>query len=108
MFNGNLPEVDWLIFAHEHPAILLHDDIKGKHKFRCYLQGKWDNYKILVLPAISPLASGTILNSIESANLISPVLREIQIESFKPIIVDKGEILEFPIIKNLLELENKP
>jgi putative SbcD/Mre11-related phosphoesterase len=105
MFRGKLPDVDWLIFAHEHPAILLHDDIKGKHKFKCYLLGNWKKYHVLVLPAMSPLASGTILNSVGGTNLISPVLKEIQIGGFKPIIIDKGEILEFPIITNLVELE---
>jgi putative SbcD/Mre11-related phosphoesterase len=105
MFDDILPKVKWLIFAHEHPAILLHDDIKGKHKFKCYLLGKWNNFNVLVLPAISPLASGTIMNSMGGTNLISPVLKEIQIGSFKPIVVVDGEIFKFPIIKNIIESE---
>jgi hypothetical protein len=38
-------------------------------------------------------------------NLISPVLKEIQIGSFKPIVVVDGEIFKFPIIKNIIESE---
>jgi putative SbcD/Mre11-related phosphoesterase len=105
MFPGALPDVDWLILAHEHPAIVLYDDVKGKHKFRCYLLGRWQKYKVLVLPAYSPFTSGSVLNEISSSRILSPVLQEISVNEFTPIIIDKNEVLKFPKLKDMIKID---
>jgi putative SbcD/Mre11-related phosphoesterase len=103
IFQGPIPEVDWIILAHEHPAIVLYDEILGRHKFKCYLVYESEDYKILVLPAYSPFASGTIMNAKDRKKILSPVLSEITIDEFTPMVVDKGEVLVFPKLKELME-----
>ncbi len=102
--NKILPDVTWIILAHEHPAIVLRDDAGGKHKFRCFLKGKWKKCNILVLPAYSPFTSGAIVNEVEKDEILSPILKEIGLKDFKPIVVDSGEILSFPTLKQIREV----
>jgi len=65
-----------VIIAHEHPAIALFDEIGAKEKMDCFLAGKMnDGRKIVVLPAFSPLAYGSEVNLIPRSALLSPVLR---------------------------------
>ncbi len=106
VFGGELPEVTWLILGHEHPAIELRDDTGGKHKFKCYLHGTWNKYKILVLPAYSPLASGTVVNKVTGSDVLSPVLRELPLAEFKPLVVDNGELISFPVLRDLKKLSD--
>ena len=106
MFQKEEPTVDWLILGHEHPVIALYDDLSGKHKFRCYLLGNFKDYNILVLPALTPMASGTVINSSEANKLLSPILNELTLDNFQPIVVDKGEKLIFPKIKEFNNLHD--
>jgi putative SbcD/Mre11-related phosphoesterase len=103
-FTGSLPDVDWLILAHEHPVIELFDDAIGKHRFRCYLLGDWKKYKVLVLPAFSPFASGSVINDPPRDIKHSTFLNEINLEEFSPIVVDKDEMFKFPILKELIRI----
>lgn len=103
IFQGSMSEVDWIILAHEHPAIVLYDEILGRHKFRCYLINESEDYNMLVLPAYSPFASGTIMNTKDRKKILSPVLREVTIDEFTPMVVDNGEVLVFPKLKELME-----
>jgi len=105
IFDTSLPEVSWVILAHEHPAIELRDSSGGKHKFRCYLKGTWGDYNLLVLPAYSPIASGSIINKLNGARILSPILKDVKLEEFKPLIVDKGELLKFPKLKQLSNIQ---
>jgi len=90
-----------IIMAHEHPAIGLMDESGGKHKFKCYLFGSYEDYEILVLPAYSPLAAGAIINSGTKTVFMSPFLAKIDISKFIPVILDQGEILRFPPLSEL-------
>jgi metallophosphoesterase superfamily enzyme len=104
VFNKILPDVTWIILAHEHPAIVLHDNAGGKHKFRCFLKGRWKKYNVLVLPAYSPFTSGAIVNEVEKDEILSPILREIGLKDFKPLVVDSGELLTFPTLEQIREV----
>jgi putative SbcD/Mre11-related phosphoesterase len=105
VFDNAIPDVDWIILAHEHPAIELRDDTGGKHKFRCYLRGSWEAYNFIVMPSYSPLASGAVMNKLDQTRILSPVLREINLGDFKPVVVDKGELLTFPELRQLNKLD---
>ncbi len=78
-----------LIIAHEHPAIILYDDVGGREKINCLLYGdiklKGESKKIAVLPAFSTLAMGSEVNLIPHQELLSPILREIDVEKLKVI-----------------------
>jgi putative SbcD/Mre11-related phosphoesterase len=78
-----------IIMAHEHPAIMLTDELGASRKYKCHLIGE----KLLVIPAVSPLATGIVVNAED--------------EALSPLIVELGELkpfvqgLEFPRIKHL-------
>lgn len=97
--------VDTVILAHEHPALGFRDETGGKHRFKCYLYGKIDGRDVLVLPAYSPMAPGTIVNGSSQPKFLSHWLRNVDTTSFTPIVVDKGEVLNFPPLKDLEPVE---
>jgi len=95
----SLMEKKTVIIGHEHPALLLYDDVGGKIKIPTFLFGKTKfNTDILVLPAVSPLMSGVEMNLVTRQELLSPILREtVDISNLVPYAVVRGrEILEFP------------
>ncbi len=98
-------ESEVVIIAHEHPAIVLRDDIGGRHKFKCLLHGEWQNKKVIVLPALSPLSAGSVVNSKPRDKLFSPLLRKIELNNFIPIVMDKSELLKFPTLGEMETVE---
>jgi|GEM_PF-71442 len=62
-----------VVMGHEHPSILLRDEVGARLKLHCFLVGK----NVIVLPAFSPLASGVDVNCSE---FMSPILRNIDLE----------------------------
>ncbi|MDI9619325.1 MAG: metallophosphoesterase [Candidatus Nezhaarchaeota archaeon] len=98
--HGN---VEVLVMGHEHPAIALKDHFGFKRKFKCFLKGMWGNLSLIVLPALSPLASGSTINESPKGLLLSPILRaNVDIERFKPVVVEDGAgVYEFPEIGKL-------
>lgn len=89
-----------LIIAHEHPSILLYDEVGGKEKIPCLLHGEFPDRRIIVLPAFSPLAEGSQVNIVPPEELLSPVLREEQrIDRMRAIGLSREVgALEFPEI----------
>ena len=96
-----------LIIGHEHPAILLYDDVGGKFKIPSFLFGKTrgGNY-IIVLPAVSPLMSGIEVNLTPQNEFLSPFIRDYTvIDNLTPIGLIRGkENLRFPNIGVLKEV----
>jgi len=98
----NIKESNIVILGHEHPAILLSDDVGGKIKLPAFLFGKTKfNNDILVLPAVSPLMSGVDVNRITQKELLSPVLKRItDLYELMPYAVEiNKKIWEFPKLK---------
>ncbi|MDH7594281.1 MAG: metallophosphoesterase [Methanomicrobiales archaeon] len=89
-----------LIIAHEHPSILLTDEVGGREKLPCLLYGEFSGRRIIVLPAFSPLAEGSQVNIVPPEELLSPVLREEQrIDRLRAIGLSREVgALEFPEI----------
>ncbi len=85
-----VPEgVDLVVMGHEHPAISLRDDLGGGHKFKVFLRGSYMGVEVLVLPALSPLAPGTDILRVGSSGLLSPLLRQVDLDDFIVYIVDE-------------------
>jgi len=81
----DLSGIKYVIMGHEHPAILFRDDIGGKDKFPVFLLGKLPGHnriKLIVLPALSPVATGVEVNVAESRDFLSPILQKANIDSF--------------------------
>jgi putative SbcD/Mre11-related phosphoesterase len=88
-----------IIMGHEHPAVSSLDLCGARYKFKCFLVGKYRKVRLVVMPALSPLSSGVGINETQRKDLLSPILREVQIDSFTPIVVEEGVgVFRFPQI----------
>jgi len=92
VFHGhvNMP-AEYSIIAHEHPSITIRDGIGATAKLPCFLVGE----DIIVMPAISPLASGTDIISAISSEYLSPVLRKRDVDSMEVYAINGDELLHF-------------
>ncbi|MCD6473384.1 MAG: metallophosphoesterase [Thermoplasmata archaeon] len=67
------------IIGHEHPSISLRDAVGAMVKLPCFLISD----SITVLPALSPLASGTDVSTADKEEYLSPVLKKEDIEDLE-------------------------
>ncbi|MCQ5377007.1 MAG: metallophosphoesterase [Candidatus Methanomethylicia archaeon] len=104
-----VPErVRTIITAHEHPAVISRDKSGSRYKFKCFLIGKIGKKRLIVMPALSPLSSGVGINEAEREALLSPLLRETDIDSFVPIVVEEDVgIFKFPSIGAMRQLNSQ-
>ncbi len=94
-----------LILGHEHPSIALYTEIGVKEKIKCFLYNTYKGKRVIVLPAFSYLAPGSDINLIPREELLSPVLRSIDIDDMRVLGISEGDrYLEFPRIGKLREL----
>lgn len=63
-----------IVIGHEHPSIKIYDEVGAYVRFHCYMFDAEE--EILVLPAFSPLASGTNLSRADSRSFLSPILKD--------------------------------
>ena len=92
----------YIILGHEHPAIALKTEMGSKKKYKCFLYGKFGEKKMIVLPSMHPLASGSEVNILPKDELLSPILQKADIENFYVYAVEPEQIvLKFPKIKQL-------
>jgi putative SbcD/Mre11-related phosphoesterase len=98
---------DIVVIGHEHPAIVLTDDVGITEKIACFLYGDMkDGRKIIVLPAFSRLASGTEVNKVPEHELLSPILREqVDIDALDVVAVDReAGMFDFPAVGKLRDV----
>jgi putative SbcD/Mre11-related phosphoesterase len=62
-----------LVMGHEHPSVRLFDTVGAYVKMPCFVHLPTE--RILVLPAFSPLASGTDFTGLTAADTLSPILK---------------------------------
>lgn len=82
-FSGGVERV---VMGHEHPAIVLRDELGARLKLKAFLVGEYMGRRVYVLPAVSPLMPGSEVNV--GRELMSPLLREAGVEGFRVYAVD--------------------
>ncbi|MEM2929729.1 MAG: metallophosphoesterase [Thermoproteota archaeon] len=91
-----------LLMGHEHPVVSIRDSIGVKHRFKSFLYGEHGGVRIIVLPSMNPLTMGMAVNEADSKDLLSPILRRVDLMSFTPILLAQGEGLKsFPKLSSL-------
>lgn len=105
-FHGEeLPDVPdaakTLIMGHEHPAISIISDSGMKEKLKCFLFGKYMGRNIIVLPSINYFSGGTSVNTSPSGSLLSPVLRDMDVEKMHAIAIGYGSTMDFGTVSQL-------
>ncbi len=88
-----------LIMGHEHPSIRLRDVIGAGVRLPCFLFDEDNN--ILVLPAFSPLATGSDVVSTPKEEFISPILKGQGCENFKVYAISDSELIDFKSVGEL-------
>ncbi len=94
-------EQENIIVAHEHPSIGLYTDIGVKEKIKCFVYGEYGGKRYVVLPAMSYFAQGSDINIIPKSELLSPVLKKIDIDRMKVKGIEEGKLFDFPEIGKL-------
>lgn len=92
---------DTVVIGHEHPALVLEDEIGVKEKVDCFLHGEMDDgRKIVVMPAFSKISGGSKVNQVPASELLSPVLRNhVDIDGLEAVAVSReAGLFEFPEI----------
>jgi len=94
-----IPEsrADVAIIAHEHPVLALRDEVGVKQRYRCLLKGRYEGRLLIVLPALSPLASGTEVNTTPRESFLSPDLAKAELREFEAIVQLSGKSYTFPL-----------
>ncbi len=96
---------DIVLMGHEHPSIRIRDESGISHKFKCFLLGEYDKRKLMVLPSVNELATGTDVNLADKDDLLSPILREVDLGEFIPYPICIGSsVRKFPKLKFLKRL----
>jgi putative SbcD/Mre11-related phosphoesterase len=100
--TGNKPRM--LISGHEHPSIGIVKSIGRTEKLRCFLSGTYKGIDLLILPAISYFAVGSDINLQGKERLLSPIFRNIDVDSMHAIALGYGSTIDFGSIGNLRKL----
>lgn len=91
IINSNCKNI---IIGHEHPAISLRNNGR-EETFKCFLEGKFENKKIIVMPSFNLITEGT---NILKEKLLSPYLKK-NLDNFKIFIVG-DKVYSFGDLKN--------
>lgn len=96
--EGEIPEDSRVVLmGHEHPAVSSRDLSGSRYKFKCFLVGRIDKKRLVVLPSISPLSLGVGINETQRGELLSPVLRTLDVDTFTPVVVEERVgVFRFP------------
>jgi hypothetical protein len=97
--------VECVMVAHEHPALLLRDETGYRHKFKCFLIGAWKDKNVTVLPAFSTLSTGYGVGAISQHQVLSKLLQYMDLSKFRPVVIDKGELFNFPTLTELEKID---
>ncbi len=93
-----------VVIGHEHPSIRFRDEVGGTVSFPCFLKGRIGDGELLVLPAFSPLSTGSDILSIEKERFLCPILREKGVDDFQVYVATENIILNFKSVRKLKEV----
>lgn len=87
---------DRYVIGHDHPAITIEGDRRP-----CFLDcpNQYDGADVLVLPAFSRVAPGTPVNGLDSDDVMSPLLTDL--DGCRPVVPTAAEPLTFPPLGEL-------
>ncbi|MCA1813687.1 MAG: metallophosphoesterase [Halobacteriales archaeon] len=88
-----------IVVGHEHPAIMLRDEVGARVRMPCFLVGP----EVIALPAFSPLSSGTDVTSTVTGRgeHFTPVFEGVDADSLRVFAVGEGEVLDFRTLGEL-------
>lgn len=91
-----------VIIGHEHPSIVVRDESGGKYRYKCFLYGDYGDKKVIVLPPVSEISTGTTYNMYELIEPMSPFLRKFDLGKLRPYAIVPGEtVVDLPPLEVL-------
>ncbi|MBS3107335.1 metallophosphoesterase [Candidatus Woesearchaeota archaeon] len=96
--NKDYKKSKLLVIGHEHPAVGLREESRVEN-YKCFLIGKYENKKLIVLPSFNLVTIGT---DVLKESLLSPYLKDIS--NFEVKVISDKEILDFGKVKDLKRL----
>lgn len=88
-----MDEAEYWVLGHGHPAITLNDGVK-KEKYKCFLEGKYEDKKVIIVPSFFPLIEGT-----DARDFDLGFAWEFNLDKFRVYIVsDDMTVLDFGIL----------
>lgn len=97
-FSREFEKAKTIIIGHDHVAVSLREGTK-RETFKCFLKGKFGEKDLVVLPSISPIATGT---NVFSNKLLSPFLQGNLLDFECWVVADKP--LYFGKLKNIKKI----
>lgn len=96
--HDNIGDHSNIVLGHEHPVIQIEME-----RLPCFLFGKnvIDGKDLFVLPAFNSLCQGVMINHVDGRDMLSPLLKKVNIEELCPIVEVQGEVLAFPKLRGL-------
>ena len=91
---------DILVIGHEHPSLKLRDEIGASIKLPCFLFHETE--RIIVLPAFSPLASGTDVTTTMQKDFLSPMLQNVDVDDLRIFALTEIGLLEFGRLRGII------
>ena len=99
----DLPDSQRLLLAHEHPFVKLRDEVGATLSMPCYLYTD----EVAILPAFSPIVSGTDVSDASPHDYLSPLLHDINVDSFKVTAISDVGLLDFATIGDLKDIHRQ-
>lgn len=92
------------IIGHIHPSIRLRDEVGASTKDQCFLYD--ETTEMLVLPALSLVASGLDVVRQLDSDRASPLLPETGLSTFRPIVYSDRSVLVFPTVGEMRQMSS--
>lgn len=93
------------VIGHIHPSIRIRDKVGASVKDSCFLYSP--KSQMLVLPALSIVASGLDVVRAADSDRASPLLPESGLSDFVPVVFSKEKPLRFPSVAKLREMDQQ-
>lgn len=95
-----------LVIGHEHPSVKVFDEVRAYVRLPCFLH--FEEERILVLPAFSPLAPGTDFTSSYGSKVFSPSLEGADLGKAKVYACSEIGLLSLGDLRSLASLKERP
>lgn len=100
LLDSEIHRAKTIIIAHEHPAVRLHEGAKSE-LYKCFLLGKWQNKKVVVMPSFLPNVEGLDIKRGISykGHILLPYLQK-NLKNFNVFVLG-DKVYKFGRLKNL-------
>lgn len=96
-----LPPEKTIIIGHEHPSLGLRSGERVE-KIKCYLKGKYKEWKLLVMPSFNFISEGS---DILQSRPLSPFLKNTSLMDMDVVGVENFELFLFGKVENILSIK---